>query len=107
MDRQTTSSNIKNKLIKFKQTLEQSGIAVDRMYLFGSQAKGNATKESDIDVCVISSDFGKNYFAEEVTLSLIANKIDPYIEPHPLNLKDFNNKYHTFSQEVRQHGQII
>lgn len=35
-------------------------IPVERAVLYGSYAKGNAKKDSDIDLAIISSTFGKN-----------------------------------------------
>ena len=52
------------KAIEFlKQCLIESDLKVTRIVLFGSQARGNSTKESDIDVVIVSEDFeGKNIF---------------------------------------------
>lgn len=57
----------KNKVIKaikfLKQCLMESELNISKIILFGSQAKGIATKESDVDVVIISPDFkGKNIF---------------------------------------------
>ncbi len=37
--------------------LREGGVTPLKIILFGSQAKGKATKESDIDVVIISEDF--------------------------------------------------
>lgn len=52
------------KVIKFlEQCLRESGLNISKIILFGSQSKGTAAKESDIDVVIISDDFkGKNIF---------------------------------------------
>ena len=57
----------KNKVIKalsfMEQCLKESGLNISKIILFGSQAKGMATKESDVDVVIISDDFkGKDIF---------------------------------------------
>ena len=41
----------------YVQSLSKQAIAVDRVYLFGSQLEGTAGELSDIDVIVVSSDF--------------------------------------------------
>lgn len=37
--------------------LRDYGIAISKIILFGSQAKGRASAESDIDIAIISDDF--------------------------------------------------
>lgn len=47
-----------NELILFlKQSLINSGIKVDSIALFGSALSGNMSKDSDLDLVVISPDF--------------------------------------------------
>ena len=38
----------------------ESHIRVDRILLFGSYARGEATRDSDLDLIVVSSDFGED-----------------------------------------------
>jgi predicted nucleotidyltransferase len=43
--------------------LAQRNIRVDKVVLFGSQARGNYRKDSDIDIAIVSRDFeGKDIF---------------------------------------------
>ena len=43
--------------------LRKNGITISKIILFGSQAKGEASAESDIDVAIVSKDFrGKDIF---------------------------------------------
>ena len=37
--------------------IRNNGIAISKIILFGSQAKGRASSESDIDVAIVSEDF--------------------------------------------------
>ncbi len=47
----------------FEEELRRGGLRVSKIILFGSQAQGDATAESDIDLVVISDDFaGKSIF---------------------------------------------
>ncbi len=48
-------------LSKFKQKLEKK-IEVQKMILFGSYARGDYKKESDVDLIIVSSDFRKISF---------------------------------------------
>jgi predicted nucleotidyltransferase len=47
----------------FYRCLKEKGIKVSKIVVFGSQARGTATEESDIDIVVISEEFKrKNIF---------------------------------------------
>lgn len=80
-----------NKIKKFKAALEQKKIHIAKIILYGSQISNNRHKDSDIDVAVISPDFGKDRFEEGVLLFQIAYKIDPRIEPVPISFQSFQN----------------
>jgi uncharacterized protein len=46
-----------------KDTLQQTGLSVQKIIVFGSQANGKYNADSDIDIIVISNDFiNKNIF---------------------------------------------
>ena len=62
---------------------------VDAIYLYGSYAKGIATKWSDIDLAIVSSDFSDDLFQEQVRLMQLAAKVDDRIEPRPFTLTSF------------------
>ncbi len=94
----------KEKARKFIKSLSKSGIKVNKAYLFGSYAIGKAKKDSDIDVCVVSPSFGKDYFAEMVKLRKYSLKIDSRIEPVPFLPKDLDDKYSTLASEIRKFG---
>ncbi len=65
---------------KFKTPLEERGVSVERMYVYGSYANGNPRYGSDIDVCVISPAF-TNRFEASLMLRGEAIEIDSRIEP--------------------------
>jgi len=47
----------------FERCLKDKGVKVSKIILFGSQIGGKTTKESDVDIVIISDDFqGKNIF---------------------------------------------
>ena len=47
----------------FGKCLKEKGVKVSKIILFGSQVKGATTKESDVDILIISEDFcGKDIF---------------------------------------------
>lgn len=99
----------KNKAIKvikkFVIALEKEGISVDRVILYGSYARGKARPDSDIDVAVVSKDFGKDRVEEGMTLFRIAGKIDARLEPVPISLKAYeNDTWIPLIYEIRENG---
>ena len=53
-----TAANQVNSIVwAFVAAVEAQGITVERALLFGSQARGDARKDSDFDLIVISPDF--------------------------------------------------
>lgn len=81
-------------------------IKVDCILLFGSQAKGTAHEDSDIDMAVISKDFGVDRHKEQVLLGVIAAKINPAMELLPISLEKYL-EVDTISpivHEIQKHG---
>ena len=97
------------KIKAFIKALIQNNIKIEKVYLFGSYAHGNAKSYSDIDVAVISPDLGKKYVEETCKLMRIAQKIDLMISPDPYSVEEFNNaKQGDFLwQEIIQKGKLI
>ncbi len=90
---------------EFINALKREGINIDRVILFGSYAKGHVRPESDIDIAIISKDFGKDRVEEGMTLFRIAGKIDPRLEPIPFSAKAFeNDTWDPLVYEIRQKG---
>lgn len=89
--------NVQAKLETFVEKL-QSSIRVSGAYLFGSYAKGNATPDSDIDVLVLSPDFGGDRFEDLLLLMKARRGIDLRIEPHPLKDEEFNENHPLFHE---------
>ena len=92
---------------KFIKYLQEKGLHISAAYIFGSYAKGTANDNSDIDICIISPAFGKDYFAEMIQLRKIALEIDSRIEPVPFSYQDLEDKYNTLAVEVRKFGRIL
>ena len=88
----------------YLKVVEQAGIDVERAYLFGSFAKVRTWEGSDVDLCIISSQFGKNYLEEKSRLNKLTLKIDSRIEPVPFSPGDFGNKYDPLVAEIKRFG---
>jgi len=93
-----------SKICKFVQLLKQQGISVSRVILFGSYAKGKNNPDSDIDVAIISTQFGQDIAEEMMLLRKIALKVDSHIEPVPLCPEDLDDPFSTLSEEIRRYG---
>ena len=54
---------VKSKVVEavryFEEQLKVKKVSISKIILFGSQARGNASAESDVDIVLISRDFGK------------------------------------------------
>ncbi|HCG77210.1 MAG: hypothetical protein COZ37_02525 [bacterium (Candidatus Ratteibacteria) CG_4_10_14_3_um_filter_41_18] len=62
-------------------------IKIDKVILYGSCLRGGIRADSDIDVAIISSQFGKDRIEEGAKLFEIAGEVDPKIEPIPISTK--------------------
>lgn len=92
------------KLLKKYLALISRKYPVQSAYLFGSFARGSTHEGSDIDVCIISPAFGKDYFDEETDLRRETLNVDTRIEPVAFNPTDFDDKYNVLVHEIKTHG---
>lgn len=96
-----------NLIAAYKNILEKNGIAVEKIILFGSYAKGTAKPWSDLDLCVVSKNFGKDYEDELSFLNRLTIRVDPMIEPHPYHPKDLADFYDPLAHEINKTGKVI
>lgn len=90
---------------KFVAALIKEGIPVDKIVLYGSYAKGKQRPDSDIDVAVVSSSFGKDRVEEGMRLFRIAGEIDPRLEPVPISVESYkNDTWVPLIYEIRKNG---
>ena len=75
---------------RYIRALEDAGIPVSFVVLFGSQALGNTHKWSDIDLIVVSPHFDGPRLPEDTgTLWYVAARTDNRIEPIACGLKQW------------------
>jgi len=96
-----------NLINRYARLLKQKGIKVSKIILFGSHAKGMAKPDSDIDIAIISSQFGRDNFKEMILLRKLALEIDSHIEPLPFTPQDLDDRYSTLTQEIKKYGVLI
>lgn len=108
MAHQTILTDTPESLIRrYSIVLQKHGIVVDQLILFGSYAKGAAQYDSDVDVCVVSNDFGKDRLHELVTLKKLTISVDTILEPFPFHPDDLNDQYNPLAAEIRSFGRRI
>jgi predicted nucleotidyltransferase len=83
----------------------KSDFDYDKIFLFGSYAKGNFNDNSDIDIAVVFDDYD-NRMNRQFELLKLRRKIDSRIEPHPFREREFNVSNPMVS-EIIKYGQEI
>ena len=98
------SKSVLDQVKLFAGQVKHANISVDKYIVFGSHAKGNAHKDSDIDVCVVSPSFHSSHWNSMITLTHLTDDSTIDIEAHPMSPQDLMNKYDTLASEIRKYG---
>ena len=88
MDRKETL----NKVSEYIKILNESGLLIEKAFLFGSAARDKAQEGSDIDVMLVSRRFDDS--TDDLAYSLIwklTRRIDSRIEPFAVGLSRYQN----------------
>jgi len=85
--------------------LKENGVFFEKVILFGSNVNGFPGKWSDIDIAVVSSEFGKDHMEERLMLAKLAYRIDPRLEVHPIGLYEYEHEtWKTIIHEIKTTG---
>lgn len=84
MDQKEVIANVKE-YIAF---LRENNFPVQKVYIFGSYARGNVHEDSDIDLAIVLKDLENSFFTQFELMKLRRN-FDLRIEPHPFSETDF------------------
>jgi len=104
MVKRTIPKRVEKKINLLKDNLKQDGVPISRMYLFGSYAKGNAHKWSDIDICVVSPKFGKEIKDPFMYMWMKQSELNDFeLEPIGFTPKDFREG-DSLIAEIKKHG---
>jgi predicted nucleotidyltransferase len=99
------TQDIKNIINQFISAVTSSGIHVDKALLYGSVATGKNTSDSDLDVAIVSSDFGHDRYNEGKLLTQLAWRIDTRLHPVPISADSYSNDtWVPLIHEIRFHG---
>lgn len=74
------NAEVLTKLKEYKKLLAKH-MVFDQLILYGSYAKGNAHKDSDVDVAVVVDTISGDYFSTRPLLWKIRRAVDDRIEP--------------------------
>ena len=100
-----TKDKIKNIIKRLLIALEENGINISEAYLFGSYSDETSTKNSDIDIALISNEFTGILYLDIKKIGRIVRNIDYRIETHTFNNSDKDNSL--FLQDIIKRGKKI
>jgi len=96
---------IRDIIARFINVLIIKGIRVEKVILYGSYASGKVHADSDLDLAIVSPDFGKDRLEEGKMLLQIAWRVDPRIEPIPISSESYeNDTWIPIIYEIRKKG---
>jgi predicted nucleotidyltransferase len=87
---------------KYADFIKRDNSGIQKIYLFGSNVRGTAREDSDIDIAIVFDNF-KNSFDIQVELMKLRRKFDTRLEPHPFRTADFNMS-NPFAHEIITFG---
>jgi predicted nucleotidyltransferase len=88
---------------EFLHELKAANFRIEKAFLFGSHARGNPGKWSDIDVALVSPDFSGMPLYDSKKLTPFILKVDTRIELHPFRPEDFTED-NDFIREIIKSG---
>jgi len=99
-----SSQSIKTFIRSYVEQVKKNGVSDARAILFGSFARGTQSVDSDVDLCILSSTFGKDYHDEAVMLRRILTDAPFPMDIIPYNPSDLQDKYDSLASEIRKYG---
>ncbi len=98
---------ILNEIENYIKVLIKNNINPSKILLYGSFAKGKTHPYSDIDIAVISDQFGKDEIEELMELARLTIDVSDRIEAIPLTNDNLKLKYHSLIGEIKKYGKVI
>jgi predicted nucleotidyltransferase len=95
-----TRQNIIKAVEDFIISANENNVAIEKILLFGSYAKGKPHKYSDIDLAVFSHQFTHNHFENNYIIRFTKRLPQMQLHLYPVNEYDEN----LFIQEIKKHA---
>ena len=94
---------------RYRQQLEQMGIRVARMVLYGSHARGTADEDSDIDLLIVSPDFSRMNWRKRLELLGVATaRLWQPVQGYPCTPEELEQiGSGTFLEEILETGVVL
>ena len=106
--RKTISPRIKRHIDRYiEQVNDKMHVTVHTAILFGSWATGRHTEDSDIDIGIVSEEFGADPVTETQQLLKLTRFVDARIEPLAISRSDFENDATPLVCEMKKNGLIV
>jgi predicted nucleotidyltransferase len=98
--------DINDKVKNYGTLLKKSDfpMTIDKIFLFGSYAKGNPVEDSDIDIALIVGEWESDYFKVMPLIWKIRREVDWRIEPHVIIPEE---DYAGLYDEIQRTGILI
>jgi predicted nucleotidyltransferase len=106
------TEKVKTELDKIVEVLADTGI-VSKVILFGSHARGDATPESDIDLCVLTPERDEGRRLTEISIDLrvkISDVQETALDLLTYNQDDFSaraERPRSFQNHIMEHGVVL
>lgn len=99
------SKDVRDIVRRFAASIAERGIHVDKVLLYGSYASNRQGSDSDLDVAIVSPDFGRDRLGEGTLLNRLAWRVDARLHPVPLSSAAFSeDTWVPLIHEVRSTG---
>ena len=105
--RKFIKKEVEKKVREFGMLLKSNGIRVVKIIIFGSSVKGSDKEFSDIDVCVVAKEFGKDEIKEMAYLLSQARLVDTRIEPIPYSPNAIEDSDDPLAYEINKYGKVV
>ncbi|QQK76476.1 nucleotidyltransferase domain-containing protein [Salicibibacter cibarius] len=101
----TTTDTIFREIKQYTQYVSGK-VNIEQVILFGSYAHGTATADSDVDIAIVSPDFGKAPLMEKMDLYGWRSDSDVQVimQPFPFGTDEFKQTDDFFINEIKKTG---